>query len=107
MLHVSHDRRNRERSRTDDRSRSVESERETTMRPLLVALITTCFSVVAFAQTGAPSKLPSQAKPKAPLDCKFVGTVKGTKLWAGDCVASGLRGAEPAETETPAPGSKQ
>ena len=69
------------------------------MRPLLVALITTCFSVGAIAQTGAPGKPPSQAKPKAPLGCKSVGTVKGTKLWAGDCVASGLRGAEPAETE--------
>ena len=32
------------------------------MRPMLVALITTCFSVVASAQTGAPSKLPSQAR---------------------------------------------
>jgi hypothetical protein len=78
------------------------------MRPLLVALITTCFSVGAFAQTGAPGKPPSQAKPKAPLGCKFVRTVRGTKLWAGDCVASGLRGAESAETETPpSPDSKQ
>jgi hypothetical protein len=83
----------------------AEGERETTMRPLLVAFITTCFSMVAFAQTATPSKPPSQAKPKPPLGCKFVGTVKGTKLWAGDCV--GLRGVEPAETETPSPGSKQ
>lgn len=50
-------------------------------------------STSAFAQT-AP-KLPSvggkplvQVKPKAPVGCTLVGTVKGTKLWAGDCVAS-------------------
>jgi hypothetical protein len=29
-----------------------------------------------------------QVKPSAPAGCKFVGTVKGTKLWAGDCIAS-------------------
>jgi hypothetical protein len=40
-------------------------------------------------------------KPKEPTGCKLVGTVKGTKLWAGDCVASELRGTTPAtETET-------
>ena len=27
-----------------------------------------------------------QVKPSAPVGCKFVG-VKGTKLWAGDCIA--------------------
>jgi hypothetical protein len=32
----------------------------------------------------------------APLGCKLVGTVKGTKLWAGDCAdASELRGTMP------------
>jgi hypothetical protein len=37
------------------------------------------------------------------MGCKLVGTVKGTKLWAGDCVASSeLRGAAPA-TETNLP----
>ena len=30
---------------------------------------------------------------KGPTGCKLVGTVKGTKLWAGDCVASELVGA--------------
>jgi hypothetical protein len=40
-----------------------------------------------------------QVKPKEPTGCKLVGTVKGTKLWAGDCVASELRGTTPA-TET-------
>jgi hypothetical protein len=32
-----------------------------------------------------------QVKPSGPVGCKLVGTVKGTKLWAGDCVASELR----------------
>ena len=43
-----------------------------------------------------------QVKPKEPMGCKLVGTVKGTKLWAGDCVASDqLRGSAPAtETES-------
>jgi hypothetical protein len=40
-----------------------------------------------------------QVRPKEPMGCKLVGTVKGTKLWAGDCIASELRGATSA-TET-------
>jgi hypothetical protein len=33
------------------------------------------------------------------MGCKLVGTVKGAKLWAGDCAAaSELRGAVPVET---------
>jgi hypothetical protein len=38
-------------------------------------------------------------KPKGSPGCKFVGTVKGTKLWAGDCEAAELRSSVPA-TET-------
>ena len=39
-----------------------------------------------------------QAKPSTPMGCKLVGTVKGTKIWAGDCAgASELRGAMPGE----------
>ena len=34
-----------------------------------------------------------------PMGCKLVGRVKGTKLWAGDCVGPELRGAIPS-TET-------
>jgi hypothetical protein len=39
------------------------------------------------------------------MGCKLVGTVKGTKLWAGDCAAaSELRGTTTAaEPATPAP----
>jgi hypothetical protein len=43
-----------------------------------------------------------RVKPKAPVGCTLVGTVKGTKLWAGDCTASEqLRSSVPAETSEP------
>jgi hypothetical protein len=74
------------------------------MMRALVLLAAICFSATAFAQSPPPkaSKKPplTQAAPKAPMGCKLVGTVRGTKLWAGDCVASELRGAAPAETQT-------
>jgi hypothetical protein len=71
------------------------------------ALVFALISVTgcALAQ-GAPSeKKPMvrgkpivQAKPSTPMGCKLVGTVKGTKIWAGNCVdASELRGTTPAE----------
>ena len=69
------------------------------MRLLLAALLAACFATAAIAQTTTANKPPAQLKPKEPMGCKLVGTVKGTKLWAGDCVAaSELRGAMPAET---------
>ena len=69
------------------------------MRPLLTALVLACFSTAALGQTSTPKKPPAQAKPKEPMGCKLVGTVKAAKLWVGDCVAaSELRGAVPAET---------
>jgi hypothetical protein len=71
------------------------------MRSLLI-LFAICFSANAFAQDPSPkvgNKPLVQVKPKEPLGCKLVGTVKGTKLWAGDCVGSELRGTTPA-TET-------
>jgi hypothetical protein len=72
-----------------------------TVRVLLL-LAAISFSVTALAQNAPPkvgNKPLVQVKPKEPMGCKLVGTVKGTKLWAGDCVASELRGATPA-TET-------
>jgi hypothetical protein len=52
-------------------------------------------SNVALAQSRNPPKRPTiggkpivQVKPSAPIGCKLVGTVKGTKLWAGDCMAA-------------------
>jgi hypothetical protein len=71
------------------------------MRVLLL-LAAISFPATAFAQSTPPkvgNKPLAQAKPKEPMGCKLVGTVKGTRLWAGDCVASELRGATPA-TET-------
>jgi hypothetical protein len=69
---------------------------------LVFALISVGGAAVA---QGAPGKKPTagrkpivQAKPSTPMGCKLVGTVKGTKIWAGDCInASELRGATPAE----------
>jgi hypothetical protein len=82
-----------------------------TMRALVI-LAAACFSATAFAQSPSPksAKKPpplAQATPKAPIGCKLVGTVKGTKIWAGDCAdAAELRGAAPtAETSQPAPGA--
>ena len=73
------------------------------MRSLLI-LVAICFSATAFAQTGPPkvgNKPLAQVKPKEPMGCKFVGTVRGTKLWAGDCTGSELRGST-TTTETQA-----
>ena len=75
------------------------------MRALLILAAIICFSASAVAQTGAPKaggKPVKQVKPPAPMGCKLVGTVKGTKLWAGDCAApSELRGTTPAAEPTP------
>jgi hypothetical protein len=59
------------------------------MVKVLLVFAAICFSGAAFAQ-GSPkprvgSKSVVQMKPKAPTGCKLVGTVRGTKLWAGDC----------------------
>jgi hypothetical protein len=32
-----------------------------------------------------------QAKPSMPMGCKLVGTVRGTKLWAGECISVELK----------------
>ena len=85
-----------------------------TMR-CLVILVAICFSANALAKDKLPkvgNKTLFQVKLKEPMGCKLFGTVKGTKLWAGDCVASELRGATPAtETESSPeqapPGQKQ
>ena len=57
-----------------------------TIRSLL-SLVAICFSTSAFAQSASPNRPPVRVvKPKVPTGCKLVGTVRGTKLWAGDCV---------------------
>jgi hypothetical protein len=76
--------------------------KEAKMKALHV-LIAICFSASAFAQDASPKvggKPLVQVKPKTPQGCKLVGTVKGTKLWAGDCTASEPSGAA---VETPPP----
>jgi hypothetical protein len=80
---------------------AAEGEGEMTMRFLLI-LAAISFSATAFAQSAPPkvgNKPLVQVKPKEPMGCKLVGAVKGTKLWAGDCVGSELRGTTTA-TET-------
>jgi hypothetical protein len=70
------------------------------MRSLLI-LIAICFSATAFAQSPPPkvgNKL-VHAKPKEPMGCKLVGTVRGTKLWAGDCIGSEPRTSTTTETK--------
>ena len=76
------------------------------MMKALLILAAVCFSATAFAQSPSPksAKRPplAQTKPKEPMGCKLVGTVKGTKLWAGDCTdAAELRGAAPTAETTP------
>jgi len=64
----------------------------------LIGLIALVLTAGAFAQSAlpnVPAKPLTRAKPQAPVGCKLVGTVKGTKLWAGDCAdAAGLRGSD-------------
>jgi hypothetical protein len=76
-----------------------------TMRVLLI-LATISFSATAFAQSAPPKigdKPLVQVKPKAPMGCKLIGTVQGTKLWAGNCVASEPSAVAPAEANQPLP----
>jgi hypothetical protein len=72
------------------------------MRALLV-FVAICFSASAFAEETSPkvgNKPLVQVRPKESIGCKLVGTVRGTKLWAGDCTGSAeLRGSATA-TET-------
>jgi hypothetical protein len=86
------------------------------MRKVAVGILALLFATSAFAQNAPPKagkKAAAQAKPQAPMGCKLVGTVKGTKIWAGDCTgAAELRGAAlPAEPalppQTAAPADKQ
>jgi hypothetical protein len=70
----------------------------------MVIVVAICFSANAFAKDKLPkvgNKPLVLVKPKEPTGCKLVGTLKGTKLWAGDCVASELKGAAPAAETQP------
>jgi hypothetical protein len=78
-----------------------------TMRTLVIVAAMIGLSATAFAQTAAPrvgGRPLKQMKPQVPMGCKLVGTVKGTKLWAGDCAdASELRGTTPSPETAPSP----
>jgi hypothetical protein len=71
--------------------------------PLILAAAIIGLSTSAFAQTAVPKPAGKPHKqPAAPMGCKLVGTVKGTKLWAGDCAASQASiTAEPTATAAP------
>ena len=68
------------------------------MKPL-IGLLVPLFTTAALAQSPPkPAKKPAvQTKQQTPLGCKVVGTVRGTKIWAGDCIA-----AAPAAQDSPA-----
>jgi hypothetical protein len=69
--------------------------RNLAMTRILFILIALCLPVGALAQNAPPKvgkNLLAQVKPKEPVGCKLIGTVRGTKLWAGDCVGSELTG---------------
>jgi hypothetical protein len=74
---------------------------------IAVGLLALLFATTAAAQSAPPSAgkkpaAPAQAKPTAPMGCKLVGAVKGTRIWAGDCVdAAELRGAAPSAEVAP------
>jgi hypothetical protein len=77
----------------------------TAARAAALAFVLVSVGGAAVAQEVPPAKKPTvggkqivQAKPSTPMGCKLIGTVKGTKIWAGDCAgASELRGAMPGE----------
>jgi hypothetical protein len=81
-----------------------EGEEKMTMRVLLI-LAAIGSTATAFAQSAPPkvgNRPLAQVKPKDPIGCKLVGTVRGTKLWAGDCTSSDdLRGTTPADETQP------
>jgi hypothetical protein len=66
---------------------------------LTTALIisTSVYAQDASKPPTASGKSTARMKPKAPVGCTLVGTVRGTKLWAGDCTAPDqLRSSVPA-----------
>ena len=63
-----------------------------------LAFVLISFGGVAVAQGAPPAEKPTvrgkpivQAKPSMPMGCKLVGTVRGTKLWAGECTSLELK----------------
>jgi len=77
---------------------------------IAVGLLALLFATSAVAQSAAPKadKRSAQVKPQAPMGCKLVGTVRGTKIWAGDCVSAvHAEPPPPAEWSSNPPAEKQ
>ena len=91
------------------RLRTETRGKQLTNRSLLI-LVAICFSTTAFAQSAPKvgNKPPVRVKPKEPAACKLVGTVRGTKLWAGDCVGVELlKGPTETPEQAAPPGQKE
>jgi hypothetical protein len=73
------------------------------MMRIVLVVVAIGFSTAAFAQRpSAGGKPPTHSKPKESVGCRLVGTIKGTKLWAGDCISStDLRPPAPADVQSP------
>lgn len=78
---------------------------------LLIGIVALFFTASVFAQTAPPkankkpaeAKLGAQPKPMAPMGCKLVGTVRGTKIWAGDCTSAAAASETPLSPSRAAP----
>jgi hypothetical protein len=72
-------------------------------RLTLTSLFVLVFLAPSFGQTAptAGENPSAQAKSKQSAGCKFVGTVRGTKLWAGDCMTELGSGAPAPESNPP------
>jgi hypothetical protein len=60
-------------------------------------------SASAFAQNAPKvgNEPPVQVRPKGPVGCKPLGTVGGTRLWAGDCAEALARAPRRNEAREP------
>lgn len=80
------------------------------IRKVLVGLAAVLVSSASFAQGSAPKVgnrplIQVKPKPKPFEGCKLVGTVRGTRLWAGDCVSAPELKTNSLHPEDPAKGS--
>ena len=69
---------------------------------LLVATLLIATSAFAQDVPNIGGKQLLQGKPKGPMGCKLVGTVRGTKLWAGECTTTEGGGGSSATDSQPA-----
>ena len=67
-------------------------------------LVATIYVMVALIGPSFAQDAPAvgkKAKPKQVSECRRIGTVKGAKLWAGNCVAPEPTAPPVAEAEPP------